>query len=72
MTRLLVCGIAALVLAIPANASAAPLIPRSLSSLAQYRHALVKLGPGAIDLSPMVGTIVLLLVAGIVSGIIAG
>ena len=33
---------------------------------------LVKLGPGAIDLSPMVGTIVLLLVAGIVSGIIAG
>ena len=33
---------------------------------------MVKLGPGAIDLSPMVGTIVLLLVAGIVSGIIAG
>ena len=33
---------------------------------------MVRLGPGAIDLSPMVGTIVLLLVAGIVSGIIAG
>jgi YggT family protein len=33
---------------------------------------LVRLGPGAIDLSPMVGTIVLLLVAGIVSGLIAG
>jgi YggT family protein len=33
---------------------------------------MVKIGPGAIDLSPMVGTIVLLLVAGIVSGIIAG
>src|SRR4051812_44699491 len=31
---------------------------------------LVRLGPGAIDLSPMVGTIVLLLVAGIVSGLI--
>ena len=46
MTRLLVCGIAALVLAIPATASAAPLIPRNLSSLAQYRDALVQLGPG--------------------------
>jgi len=33
---------------------------------------LVRLGPGAIDLSPMVATIVLLLVAGIVSGLIAG
>ena len=33
---------------------------------------MVKIGPGAIDLSPMVGTIVLLLVAGIVSGLIAG
>lgn len=33
---------------------------------------MVRLGPGAIDLSPMVGTIVLLLVAGIVSGLIAG
>ena len=33
---------------------------------------MVRLGPGAIDLSPMVGTIVLLLVAGIVSNLIAG
>src|SRR3954451_15049193 len=33
---------------------------------------LVKIGPGAIDLSPMIGTIVLLLVAGLVSGLIAG
>lgn len=33
---------------------------------------LVRLGPGAIDLSPMVATIVLLVVAGIVSGLIAG
>jgi YggT family protein len=33
---------------------------------------LVRLGPGAIDLSPMVATIVLLLVAGIVSGLISG
>jgi YggT family protein len=33
---------------------------------------LVRLGPGAIDLSPMVATIVLLLVAGIVSSLIAG
>jgi YggT family protein len=33
---------------------------------------LVRIGPGAIDLSPMVATIVLLLVAGIVSGLIAG
>ena len=33
---------------------------------------LVRVGPGAIDLSPMIGTIVLLLVAGIVSGLIAG
>ena len=33
---------------------------------------LVRIGPGAIDLSPMVATIVLLLVAGIVSSLIAG
>jgi uncharacterized protein YggT (Ycf19 family) len=33
---------------------------------------LVKIGPGAIDLSPMVGTIVLLFVAGIVSRLISG
>jgi YggT family protein len=33
---------------------------------------LVRIGPGALDLSPMVGTIVLLLVAGIVSSLIAG
>jgi YggT family protein len=33
---------------------------------------MVRIGPGAIDLSPMVGTIVLLLVAGVVSGLIAG
>lgn len=33
---------------------------------------LVRVGPGAIDLSPMVATIVLLLVAGIVSSLIAG
>ena len=33
---------------------------------------LVRIGPGAIDLSPMIGTIVLLVVAGIVSGLIAG
>jgi YggT family protein len=33
---------------------------------------MVRIGPGALDLSPMVGTIVLLLVAGIVSGLIAG
>jgi len=33
---------------------------------------MVRIGPGAIDLSPMVGTIVLLLVAGIVSSLIAG
>lgn len=33
---------------------------------------LVRIGPGAIDLSPMIATIVLLLVAGIVSGLIAG
>jgi uncharacterized protein YggT (Ycf19 family) len=33
---------------------------------------LVRIGPGAIDLSPMIGTIVLLLVAGLVSGLIAG
>src|SRR3954454_14458926 len=33
---------------------------------------MVRRGPGAIDLSPMVGTIVLLLAAGIVSNLIAG
>jgi YggT family protein len=33
---------------------------------------LVRVGPGAIDLSPMVGTIVLLFVAGIVSNLISG
>jgi YggT family protein len=33
---------------------------------------LVKIGPGAIDLSPMVGTIVLLFGAGIVAGLISG
>src|SRR5437763_10921941 len=33
---------------------------------------LVRLGPGAIDLSPMIGTIVLLLAAGVVSNLIAG
>jgi YggT family protein len=33
---------------------------------------LVRIGPGALDLSPMVATIVLLLVAGLVSSLIAG
>jgi YggT family protein len=33
---------------------------------------LVRVGPGAIDLSPMVGTIVLLFAAGIVSNLISG
>ncbi len=33
---------------------------------------MVKIGPGALDLSPMVGTIVLLIVGGIVSGAIRG
>jgi YggT family protein len=33
---------------------------------------MAKLGPAAIDLSPMVGTIVLILVGNIVAGIIAG
>ena len=33
---------------------------------------LVRLGPGALDLSPMVGTFVLLIVGGIVSGLIRG
>jgi YggT family protein len=33
---------------------------------------LVRIGPGAIDLSPMVGTIVLLFAAGIVSNLISG
>jgi YggT family protein len=32
----------------------------------------VRLGPGALDLSPMVGTFVLLIVGGIVSGLIRG
>ncbi len=42
--------------------------------LAFWRRFLpmVRLGPGALDLSPIVGTIVLLLVASIVSGAIAG
>ena len=33
---------------------------------------MVKLGPGALDLSPMVGTFVLLIVGGIVSNLIRG
>ena len=33
---------------------------------------LVRLGPGALDLSPMIGTIVLLIVGSIVSGLIRG
>ncbi|MFL5840163.1 MAG: YggT family protein [Thermoleophilaceae bacterium] len=33
---------------------------------------LVRLGPGALDLSPMVGSIVLIFVAGIVANIISG
>jgi uncharacterized protein YggT (Ycf19 family) len=33
---------------------------------------LVKIGPGALDLSPMIGSIVLLFVAGIVSRLISG
>src|SRR5437868_3066664 len=33
---------------------------------------LVKLGPGAIDISPMIATIVLIVVGGIVSGAIRG
>jgi YggT family protein len=33
---------------------------------------LIRVGPGAIDLSPMIATIVLLLLAGIVSGLIRG
>lgn len=32
----------------------------------------VRLGPGALDLSPMIGTFVLFIVGGIVSGIIRG
>lgn len=32
----------------------------------------VKLGPGALDLSPMIGTFVLLIVGGIVAGLIRG
>jgi uncharacterized protein YggT (Ycf19 family) len=32
----------------------------------------VKIGPGALDLSPMVGTFVLLIVGGIVAGLIRG
>lgn len=33
---------------------------------------MVRIGPGALDLSPMVGTIVLLFGAGIVAGLISG
>jgi YggT family protein len=33
---------------------------------------LVRMGPGALDLSPMVGSIVLIFVAGIVANIISG
>jgi hypothetical protein len=44
VTRLLVCGSAALALALPATAAATPLIPRDLSSLARYGDALVQLG----------------------------
>ncbi|HVG75421.1 MAG TPA: YggT family protein [Thermoleophilaceae bacterium] len=33
---------------------------------------MVRLGPGALDLSPIVATIVLIVVAGIVSGLIRG
>ena len=33
---------------------------------------LVRIGPGAIDLSPMIATIVLLIVASVVSGLIHG
>jgi YggT family protein len=33
---------------------------------------LVRIGPGALDLSPMVGSIVLIFVAGIVANIISG
>ena len=33
---------------------------------------MVRIGPGAIDLSPMVGTIVLLIVGSIVAGLIRG
>lgn len=44
MTRLSVCGSAALALAFPATAAATPLIPRDLSPLSRYRDALVQLG----------------------------
>jgi hypothetical protein len=44
--RLLLCGSAAVALALPATASAAPLVPRDLSALGRYRDALVQLGPG--------------------------
>jgi hypothetical protein len=46
VTRLLLCGSAALALAFPATASATPLVPRDLSSLARYRATLVQLGAG--------------------------
>jgi hypothetical protein len=46
VTRFLLCGTAALALAAPATASGTPLVPRDLSSLAGYRHALVQLGSG--------------------------
>jgi hypothetical protein len=44
VTRLLVCGSAALALALPAPASSVPLVPRDLSSLSRYRDSLVQLG----------------------------
>ena len=42
--------------------------------LALFRRFLpmVRIGPGALDLSPMVGTIVLLIVGSIVAGLIRG
>jgi hypothetical protein len=52
VTRLLLCGSAVLVLAVPATARAAPLVPRDLSGLGRYRHALVQLGPGSRPAAP--------------------
>jgi hypothetical protein len=46
VTRLLVCGSAAMLLGFPATAGAGPLVPRNLSELARHRHALVQLAPG--------------------------
>ena len=42
--------------------------------LSLFRRILptVRIGPGALDLSPMVGTFVLLIVGGIVAGLIRG